>query len=341
MTDTVFSRRLAMTGLGAVGLGALAGCDWFGRKPQKTRTINLRQEWFPYSGFAGEVLAAAQFASAYGIDLRVNAGGETVDPIKTVLARQDDIGVVSGDILMKAVSDGAPLVAIGVVNDISPTCFLTKTSSGIRQPQDFIGHKVGVLKGTNTERVYRVMLKRNNIDTATIKEIDAPFELNTFILGQYDVRPAFAYDEPVTLAAAKIPITTIRPSDYGVQFVGTVYFTRREVIDQRRSDVVDALAALISGWSAAVTTAGQEPAISALKKAFPEIDAQRELASLRLAAPYFSGPAGSSKPLTVTPSHLEDTLAGLRELGELKRQLQVKEFWTGTLISEAYGRLKT
>lgn len=330
-----------MAGLSATGLASLGGCDWFGRRAQQSRTVNLRQEWFPYSGYAGEALAAAQFASAYGVELKVNAGGETVDPIKTVLARQDDIGVVSGDILMKAVSDGAPLVAIAVVNDISPTCFLAKTSSGIRRPQDFLGRKVGVLKGTNTERVYRVMLKRNNIDAAAIEEIDAPFELNTFILGQYDVRPAFAYDEPVTLAAANVPVSVILPSDYGVQFVGTVYFTRREVIEERRGDVVNALAALISGWKAAITPAGHEPAIAALKAAFPEIDAQRELASLRLAAPYFSGPAGSSRPLTVTPSHLEDTLAGLRELGEVKPELQVSQFWTEALINEAYGRLKT
>jgi ABC-type nitrate/sulfonate/bicarbonate transport system substrate-binding protein len=285
-------------------------------------------------------MLAIQEAQKFGVNLRVSAGGETIDPLKMVLARQDDIGVASGDILMKAVADGAPLVAIGVVNDTSPTCFVAKQASGITRLQDFANKRVGVLKGTNTERIYRLMLRRNNIDPKTITEVDAPFDLNTFILGQYDVRPAFAYDEPVTLAASKIAINMIRPLDYGVKSIGTVYFTRRELLEQREADLVGTLAALITGWRAATTPVGQQKAIDTLKKAFPEIDAKRELESLRLAIPYFEGPAGSGRPLTVSQDHLNDTLAGLVELGEVKAGLKVEQFWTDKLLNKAYERLK-
>ena len=338
MVDFNVTRRGILMGVSAAGFASLSGCNWLTKKPNVA--INLRQEWFPYSGFAGEALAAANYASEFGVTLNLLAGGETVDPIKMVLSRQDDMGVASGDILMKAIADGAPLVAIGVANDRSPTCFLSKTSSGIVKPQDFPGKRVGVLKGTNTERIYRLMLARNKINPADITEIDAPFELNTFILGQYDVRPAFVYDEPVTLENSNIAVNTILPTDYGVNFVGTVYFTRREVIAQRRDALVRTLASLIAAWRATATASGQHLAIDALKKAFPEIDTARELNSLKIAAPYFGGPMGSNRPLTVTPSHLADTLAGLQELGEVKKPLQISQVWDESLLNEAYRLVK-
>jgi ABC-type nitrate/sulfonate/bicarbonate transport system substrate-binding protein len=78
-----------------------------------------------------------------------------------------------------AVAKGAPLVAIGVANVKSPTCFLVKSNSGIKSPADFVGKRVGILAGTNTERVYQLMMKRAAIDRAKIKEVQVPFELQT------------------------------------------------------------------------------------------------------------------------------------------------------------------
>jgi ABC-type nitrate/sulfonate/bicarbonate transport system substrate-binding protein len=327
-------------GASFAGLAVLTGCERAGG-PQSTRTIRLRQEWFPFAGYAGEVLAAARYAAALGINLQVVPGGETIDPIRTVLARQDDIGVVSGDLLIKAVAGGAPLVAIGVVNDISPTCFIAKRDSNIATVADFVGKRIGILRGTNTERIYSVMMRRNGIERSRVTEVDAPFDLNTFILGQYDVRPAFVYDEPVTLGRANIPITILRPADYGVRFVGTVYFTRRELLESRRADLVAALQALVSGWREAAQPAGQAAAIAALKRQFPDIDQAKETESLRLGASLFLGPQGSGRPLTVTPEHLRNTVDGLLELHELRADLPIDRFWTDALLNEAYEKLHT
>jgi integrase len=54
------------------------------------------------------------------------------------------------------------------------------------------------------------------------------------VLGQYDVRPAFIYDEPVSLEQQSIAYEVIDPAQYGVHFTGTVYFTRRDVLEAKR-----------------------------------------------------------------------------------------------------------
>lgn len=59
--------------------------------------VSLRQEWFPYAGYAGEVTAANETDSLYGIDLTVEAGADNIDPIKLVTSGSNDFGVVSAD----------------------------------------------------------------------------------------------------------------------------------------------------------------------------------------------------------------------------------------------------
>jgi ABC-type nitrate/sulfonate/bicarbonate transport system substrate-binding protein len=270
----------------------------------------------------------------------VRPGSETIDPIKSVLARTDDVGVASADLVALAIAQGAPLVAIGVVNDISPTCFLTRFESGITTPAQFVHHKVGVLAGTNTERIYKLMMKRNNVDRKQIDEIDAPQDVKSFMLGSYDVRPAFIYDEPVTLKNAGIKFNIIKPSDYGVNYLGTVYFTRTEVVAAQRKTMIDLLASLVQGWRAVSTAAGQADAINLLKQSFPEVDADREKTSLELGAPLFEGPSGSGRPLTATPSHWQDTLSGLVDLGDLKpNALNLSQIWNSSLLDAAYTQV--
>src|SRR5947209_8108634 len=99
---------------------ALIGCRSSHPPSSTTVTVKLVQEWFPYSGFSGEVTASKRFAKAEGINLEVMPGSEQVDPIKLVLSGSADIGVVSSDLLISAVAKGAPLTGIGVINYKSP-----------------------------------------------------------------------------------------------------------------------------------------------------------------------------------------------------------------------------
>lgn len=296
-------------------------------------TVELRQEWFPYAGFAGETSAAKRFAKDQGIDLKVIAGSEEVDPIKLVLSGSSDFGVVGGDLLVSALAKGAPLVAIGVINYKSPSCFIVRANSGIKSPTDFVGKRVGILPGTNTERVYQLMMKRAGVDRAKLKETPVPFELQTFILGQYDVRPAFIYDETVSLEQQNIPYEVIDPTKYGVNFTGTVYFTRREVIEQKRDVVQRLVNTLVKGWEFALNN--PDEAIQDLVSAYPDLKADRERRSLELAKPYFSGEGG--KPIYASAKTWAEMIRGLEEIGVIQpNSVRVEQVWDESFVQRVY-----
>lgn len=251
----------------------------------KNKSVSLRQEWFPNANYAGELFAVYETSKKYGIEIKLDAGSDQIDPIKLVLSGQNDFGIVSADRIFTANEAGADLVVIGVANINSPTCFISRKEKNIITPKDFENHTVGILTGTNTENIYKILKNKCNINDEKINEVEIPFDLATFIAGAYDVRPAFVYDEPVSLELKGIKFNIIKPEDFGVDFIGTVYFTKRSTIETKPEIVQAFVSALIEGW----TEASKNPnkAIELLKKYDKTIDIQRETISLKNAIPYF------------------------------------------------------
>ncbi len=277
--------------------------------------VSMRQEWFPNANFAGELFAMYETDSLYGLDLTLEAGSDQIDPIKLVLSGQNEFGVVSADRLLIANQTGAELVVIGVANERSPTCFLSRKEKQILSPKDFQGHTVGVLTGTNTELVYRILKQRNQITDAQVKEVEAPFDLATFIAGEYDVRPAFVYDEPVSLDLQGISYNLIRPEEFGVNFVGTVYFTTKDIVKEKPQLVQSFVNALIGGWDRA--SKDQKKAIQYLKQFDGNIDVNRESASLGKAIPYFKSQDGRFLSCSMTRwIEMERDLIGIKALSK-------------------------
>lgn len=280
------------------------------------KRVMLRQEWFPNSNYAGALFASEEFGKAHNIDLVVEPGSDQVDPVQLVIQGHDTFGDASADKVLAANEKGANLVIIGVVSYNSPTVFLAKQERGIRTPKDFEGKTVGVLTGTNTEYVYRTLVHKLGLDKKKIKEVEAPFDLNSFITADaYDVRPAFIYDEPVSLDLQNIKYTLIEPKNYGVSFIGTVYFARRETIDSEPEMVQNFVSAVADGWTAALRY--PDAAIALLKKYDGNIDEKRELMSLKKGMPYFQGK--DNKILWADEDDWHEMVKSLTALGVLKQ----------------------
>jgi NitT/TauT family transport system substrate-binding protein len=290
--------------------------------PENIITVKLQQEWFPNSNYAGAVFAKYVFAQRYGLEIDVLQGSENTDPIKTVLSGEAEFGDASADRIIQANDKGADLVIIGVVNINSPTCFISKIEKNIKTPYDFIGKKVGILTGTNTELIYFELMKKLNINRKKINEIEIPFDLATFIANQYDVRPAFIYDEPVSLDLKKIRYDIIEPKNYGVSFMGTVYFTTKELITTKPQLVQAFINAIADGWGAGIKH--PEEAIGYVKKLDNSIDSLRELTSLVKGLEYYRGK--DNKILYAEENDFDKMVNTLFTSGIIKKKILPESF---------------
>ncbi len=274
-----------------IALG-FSSCKYFEKKNDDPTSLKatLVEEWFPSACFSGDVVAINETAKENGINLEVKPGADDIDPVKLVLGGVADFGVAGGDRILTANKTGADLVVLAAINYKSATCFIALKDAQVITAKDFEGKRVGVMTGNNTEFVYRALVKKAGLDKSKITEVEAPYDLASFITKAFDVRPAFAYDETVSLDLKNIAYTTIKPEDYGVNFVGTVIFAKRSFVEKNKDLTQRFINSMAKGWKVALDK--PENAIKYLKIYDKKIDTSRELKSLLKGREYFAGEAG-------------------------------------------------
>lgn len=281
---------------------------------QGLEKVSLRQEWFANASYLGEVVAINETDSINGIKINLIEGADDVDPIKMVVSGRDKFGVCGSDRILEANEKGADLVVIGVVNYINPTCFIALEKWNVHTPKDFENKKVGVFTGNNTEMIYRTLVRKAGLDKSKIKEVEAPFDLGSFIAGAYDIRPAYVFDETVSLDKENIKYTMVKPEDYGVSFIGMVYFTKRSTIENEPELVQKFINAIAQGWEIALSN--PEKGLKYLSEYNRTIDIERERASFKAGIDYFMGEDG--KILTTDINKWEQMGEDLKALGVIK-----------------------
>lgn len=253
---------------------------------KRQKEISLIEGWFPWTGYIGGLFAEEIADSLYGLQFKIVDGADNIDPVQMVLSDQYLFGVAGAEAIVAAnLNTNADLVAIGVVNYKSATCFLSLKEKNIHSVKDFQGKKIGVLLGTETETIYQALKKKNGISA---EEENVPFDLQTFLLGKYDVRPGFTYDEEVTLQMKNKEYNIIYPQDYGVSILGGVYFTRKKTIEQYPELVQQVVSSIALGWEKALLDPNN--AVQLLINHDPKnLDEKREKLAFEKGAEYFRG----------------------------------------------------
>lgn len=281
-----------------------------------TEKLILQREWTANAEFAGDVWAA-QVAAQRGIVLEVHEGSELIDPIKMVRSAQAHFGVASADRILRENEGGAELVIVGTATYKSPVVFLTKPKLNIQSPQDFVGRTIGIQPGTNTDLVFQALVREQNLPLNKLKVVDSGWGTQMFETGVVDVLGAFAYDEPITLRLKGYTLgKIIVPDDYGVHYVGTVYFTRKRLIDDHEDLVQTFVSLLVRGWTDALANPGA--AMDLLAKRFESVRSNlaKERLSFEAGRPYFGGEGGHV--LYASKARWLEMGQSLRNLGKLR-----------------------
>lgn len=295
-------------------LGGLVACQKEKPAAAAPTPVSLRLAWVYDMAEVGIFVAEdAGFYAAEGLALEIKPGGFGLDPFKMVAAGSDTLGVGGAVNLLLAREKGLPVVAIAAEFQDTPVGFITHADSGITTVPDFVGKRIGIQTGTDTDTLYRALLQRFKLDAAQMSEVPIQYDPTPFIAKRIDVLPGYLTNQPITLANRGIPTHTITAKASGLDIFGNVYFVTTDTL-QRRPEVVAAfLRATRRGWELAL--ASPEASIAALQKRskdFAEADLRRIHAAVK---PFILPPDAPDSLMQMSPERWKNTATVLHAAG--------------------------
>jgi len=257
--------------LGILSVLLFVSCPGTGR----VEKVSLRLKWLPNANYIAAFVAKENgYFEKYNIDCTINPGGQDLDAVRLVASGSDDFGITGADQLLLGRSKGVPIVAIAMEMQESPVCFFTKADAGIITPKDFVGKRVGIKHGTNTETEYRAMLRKQDIEPKSITEVPVKFDLSPFLENKVDVWPGYISNEPLTARRKGYDIKIIRPSEFGVQMYGNLIVTTEKMIKENPKLVQRFVNAMLEAWQ--WTAEHPDSAVAILIKHNPKLDREQE-----------------------------------------------------------------
>ncbi|WP_256375078.1 MULTISPECIES: ABC transporter substrate-binding protein [unclassified Bradyrhizobium] len=195
--------------------------------------------------FAGEL--AASRGGYFSSRVEVLAQPEDPDFVQTI-ARQSAIGVTSGQNFLLASWRGVPVTAFAASLLDTSAAIFTLESSGLRQPGDLIGKRIGYRRASEGGVVFDAMLAQLGLPRSHITEVRDRDSFEALRAGEVDAIVAAIDEQPDPSSSTFVKLNVIKPQDYGIHVPGQVYFASNDLILDQPSVIADVLQGLIRGW---------------------------------------------------------------------------------------------
>lgn len=240
--------------------------------------VKMQLKWFPQAQFAGFFVAQAKgFYKAEGLDVTLLPIGDQ-SPIQTVATGAADFGTTWITDLLTARQQGLPVVHIAQVFQKSGYTLVALKSSGLTDPKQFAGKRVGVWPSGN-EYPAVALLKKYGMTTSldstvanpTVQAVTYPFDPSLVFPDKVDLVSAMTYNEIDQIVGLGYPLDKLKVfnvSDFGINLLEDLMFTTQKTLDSKNfknsgmsgQEVAARLVrATIKGWNYAV--ANQKEAV--------------------------------------------------------------------------------
>jgi NitT/TauT family transport system substrate-binding protein len=186
--------------------------------------------------------------SAQNLDVKVNPGGQGVDGLQMVAAGAATIAVSDPSSVLTAINQDIPIVAFAAEFHKTPQAMICRKDRGINGVGDLGGKTFGV-KSAGGEESTRAFLKKNNIDTDTIKTSPiGASSVTEIIAGVVDCQLGFAVNEPNSMRKASVEPVVLLLADYGFPSQGNIYITNSTTLAQNKDALARWVKATAGGW---------------------------------------------------------------------------------------------
>ena len=183
--------------------------------------IRLQLQWVTQSQFAGYYAALDQgFYADEGLDVTILEGAVEIVPQQVVAAGDAEFGIAWVPKMLASREQGADLVNIAQVFQRSGTLEISWADSGIAEPADWAGKRVGTW-GFGNEFELFAALRQAGIepdDPAQVEIVQQPFDMSLLLNRDIDAAEAMIYNEYAQVLEATNPDTgeLYKPEDLNV-----------------------------------------------------------------------------------------------------------------------------
>jgi NitT/TauT family transport system substrate-binding protein len=294
--------------------------------PEKILPVMLPVGYIPNIQFAPLYVAVEKgyFAEA-GFEVTFDYRFET-DGVALVGQETLPFAVVSGEQVLLARAQGVPVVYVAAWFQDFPVGIAAKAESGITEPQDLIGKRVGLpgLYGANWIGL-RALLGAEGIDPADLTIDSIGFnQAEALAADQEDAVVVYLTNEPVQLRAQGFEISEIRVADY-VQLTANGIITNEALLAEDPEMVQRFVNAFLHGL--ADTIADPEEAYQISLKfvdGLDQADKSIQMEVLRLSIDYWQ-----AEPLgVINPDAWQNMQDVLLAMGLLTEPVEVDQAYT-------------
>jgi len=215
-------------------------------------TVRFRPQWLHQAQFAGVYVAHAKgIYRDYGLNVIIQDGGPDYPAAKSL--RDGDSEFVSLFLLtaMAQADEGLRLVNVAQVSQRSSFMIAAKQSSGIREPKDLNGRKVG-LWYSDFREIALLFLQKNNVE-AEIIPVD--WTINLLLSDAIDALNVMRYNEYHQLMQAGLDpeeMTVFEMADHGLNIPEDGIYCTREFYNFNPKLARDFGEATMDGWLYAI-----------------------------------------------------------------------------------------
>jgi NitT/TauT family transport system substrate-binding protein len=217
--------------------------------------VSLQLQWVTQAQFAGYYVALDKgWYAEEGIDLKIVPGAPDVVPVELVLAGTRDFATGLLADLAVAVQAKKGVISLAQIQQKNGLMLVTKKSSGIEKPQDFVGKKVGVWLG-GWEAQFWALMAQAGVDKTQFELVAQGYSMEPFLNGELDVASAMIYNEYYAVLESGVKaeeLNLIDYADYGLGFPGDTFFTSTSMMEQNPDLCARMVRASLRGWKYAV-----------------------------------------------------------------------------------------
>jgi putative hydroxymethylpyrimidine transport system substrate-binding protein len=236
-------RRAVALLAAALALAGIVGCGGSGAEPGAPKGATLVLDFVPNAVHTGiyAALATGLYRDA-GVDLKVQAPGESTDAPKLLGAGKVEFAILDIHDLGIAREKGIPLVGVMPIVQRPLAAVIARGDGPVRSPRDLEGERVGVSGLPSDEAVVDSEVEADGGDPGKVDEVTIGFTaVPSLAAGKVEAATGFWNAEAVALREKGVPIRVFKVNRFGAPPYPELVLCTSEALLKSDPDLVDAV----------------------------------------------------------------------------------------------------